>query len=207
MPSHVPAITHLPAFCVTTPFHSSTVHLPTCQVCPSASNGPENNACSRAFCIPALPHSIVHMPVSLQAMVQCCHVVTLACYIPMPLHGSMGIHVQECQVPMPAHGGIPLLCACHFTRLPSSPSGIVGMPVCMPIMSSHGDPYEGSHMVTHVYILVPGASQHHYLVHRIPPSEPSVPAPMYRQACLQGHKACGSAVHLFPLTQSSRVTA
>lgn len=61
-------------------------------------------------------------------------------------------------------------------------------------------------MVTCVCVLVPAASQHLYLVYSIRAFAPSVPAPMYGQACLQGHKAYGSAVHLFTPRQSSNAT-
>lgn len=76
MPSHLPATTCLPVCCVTTLFHGST-DTPVCLPGPSASNGTQINACSHASCVPALPHSTVHMPISLHAMVQCCHVVML----------------------------------------------------------------------------------------------------------------------------------
>lgn len=103
----------------------------------SPSNGIESNACSHAFCVSAVAHNIVHMPVSLHALSQCCHVVTLASATSQCHHvaawASVFRHVMfQHQHVMAQHS---CLCACHFTRLPSSPSGIVAMPVCVPVMS------------------------------------------------------------------------
>lgn len=90
LPMRLPSPVCLPAVSQSH-FMAAQIRLSTCQVCPSASNGPESNACSRAFCIPALPQGTVYMPVSLHAIVQCCHIVTLASVTPQ-WHGR---HVKN----------------------------------------------------------------------------------------------------------------
>lgn len=91
---------------------------------PSASNGIETNACSRAFCVPALAHDTVHMPVSLHA-IQCCHVVTLASATSQCHHvevwASMFRHVMfQCQHVVAQYSYVPVIsrgCQAHQVAL------------------------------------------------------------------------------------------
>ena len=65
------------------------------------------------------------------------------CYIPMPPHGSVGIHVQECHVPTPVRHGTTLLSMClsfhKAAKLTKGHCGHTCLCVCHVLVLSHGD--------------------------------------------------------------------